>query len=315
DYLSFIRLVRNKSVRLVHVNPSLVPASILRDSIYVFLARLYSKKTFVFFHGWDRDFAETCGQGFWGLFLRRILKADAIAVLANEFKSKLLDWEYKGKILNETMLVGETLFNYEISEAVDKNTNSPKVLFLSRIEETKGIYQTIDACKILRGKYSGLKLIVAGNGSIEKQVRDQCSGEEWIEFTGYVRGEQKKELYYTSDLYLFPTYYPEGMPNSVLEAMATGLPVVTRPVGGLADFFDTDKMGALTDSLDPEVIAAECDRLLADPAKMNEISLYNIQYAHDRFLVSNVARRLVSIYNSLIEEKQQSTVTAKSVNA
>ncbi|MGH1366128.1 MAG: glycosyltransferase family 4 protein [Calditrichia bacterium] len=312
DYVRYVKILRNDSIDLVHSNPSLNPAGLIRDSIFILLAYLYKKKTFVFFHGWHVDFAKKCGHFPWRLFLKFLLKADASAVLANEFKQVLKSWDYERPVYLETTFVDKDLFAF-IEQSKNDNNNStkqkkPVILFLSRLERKKGIFETIETCRILKRSYPDLQLIVAGNGSVEKEVRDFCAGITWIQFPGYISGVDKYRVYQRADLYLFPTYYPEGMPTSVLEAMAAGLPVVTRPVAGLADFFDAGKMGALTDSLEPKVLAGECDRLLSSPTKMVEVGHYNSDYARKHFLAENVAKRLRKIYKEVAKINENASL-------
>jgi len=58
---------------------------------------------------------------------------------------------------------------------------------------------------------------------------------ECVKFLGYVRGPNKVDALENNDIYCFPSYFGEGMPNSVLEALAFGMPVITCCVGGLTD--------------------------------------------------------------------------------
>jgi len=71
--------------------------------------------------------------------------------------------------------------------------------------------------------------------------------------------------------------------------MAFGLPVITRPVGGLKDFFENDKMGYMIENLDPKEYAAQIEQLIKDVYKANEISDYNKQYAKKHFMASKIA--------------------------
>src|SRR5690554_8211066 len=79
------------------------------------------------------------------------------------------------------------------------------------------------------------------------------------------------------------------MPTSVLEAMAFGLPIISRPVGGLVDFFEEDKMGYLIESLDPKEYADKIVQLLENNQKMKEIGIYVHIYAKKHFMDSKVA--------------------------
>lgn len=82
------------------------------------------------------------------------------------------------------------------------------------------------------------------------------------------------------------------MPTSVLEAMAFGLPVVTRPVGGLVDFFEDGKMGYLVESLDATDFAEKVLDLIEGIDKARAMSVYNWGYARQHFLASKVAKEL-----------------------
>ena len=115
-------------------------------------------------------------------------------------------------------------------------------------------------------------------------------------FTGHLDEAARAAAYRRADIFLFPTCFGEGMPNAILEAMAFGLPVVTRAVGGIRDFFEDGRMGFVTESRSPAVIAGLIERLIADPALRESVGRYNREYAQRRFAASVVAARLLEIY-------------------
>jgi glycosyltransferase involved in cell wall biosynthesis len=119
-----------------------------------------------------------------------------------------------------------------------------------------------------------------------------------VEVVGYVRDEAKRALFMSHHVYCFPSEYKEGMPNSVLEAMALGMPIVTCPVGGLADFFEDGRMGWLVPGRDAARVAAKLESLAGDRAGAAAMAAYNHAYAVRRFLAPDVARRLGEIYLS-----------------
>ena len=113
--------------------------------------------------------------------------------------------------------------------------------------------------------------------------------------------EEKRKVFDASDVYLFPSH-EEGMPISVLEAMAFGLPIVTRPVGALKDFFEDGKHGFITESRSPEILASLLEKLISNKKLRHDISNYNFHYARTRFLASKVSKRLENIYSSLLSK-------------
>ena len=77
------------------------------------------------------------------------------------------------------------------------------------------------------------------------------------------------------------------------------MPVVTCPVGGIADFFKDGTMGYLVESKSPEAVAKQLELLIQDREKMLKICQYNYQYVQDNFLASKVANKLTEIYLSV----------------
>ena len=133
----------------------------------------------------------------------------------------------------------------------------------------------------------------AKNYVLRKELKD-------IKFVGYVKGKEQKNVYNNSDFYLFPTTHGEGIPISVLEAMAFGLPVVTRSVGGLKDFFKNGKMGFITESKNPKIFAKFIEKMILDIDLRYKIGLYNYKYAREYFLSSKVAKHLEDIWEKVL---------------
>lgn len=302
DYWRFLlRLLKGK-YDLIHVNPSLRGKAVLRDGMFLLIAKFLRRPVLVFVHGWDSDFEQTL-RGFHGFLFRVIyFRADAFIVLAREFMAHLQTMGYHKAIFVETTVVGDEILdrgspNIRKASADHRKFN---ILFLARIEKTKGVYEAIGAYQILKAKYAGVSLVIAGDG------QDRAGAQEWVRgigltdvsFIGHVVAEEKGTAFENADIYLLPSY-SEGMPTTITEAMAYGLPVVTRPVGGVADFFENGRMGFATDSLDPAEFAGLLESLLTNEALRKEISLYNRQYARSNFSASSRAGHLKNIYRTV----------------
>ena len=87
------------------------------------------------------------------------------------------------------------------------------------------------------------------------------------------------------------------MPTSVLEAMAFGMPVVTRPVGGLCDFFENGKMGFLCSGKEPQEIASALESIISNKRKLLEMVQYNNLYAKTHFIAPIVAQNIANFYH------------------
>lgn len=307
DYLAFAKMIKSNNYDLVLLNPSLNLKSIFRDAIFCQITKKYQKPFVIFFRGWDRKFEKFIENYFLTPFKSIFFTANAMLTLGNEFSEKLREWGYLSPIYLETTAVDNALLNGFSQENIYQKFNQPKekftILFLSRIEKSKGIIEVIDTFQILNQKYSHLELIIAGEGDYLTTIQEYVvrKGLHDVKFTGHVIDSAKKEIFEQADLFFFPTNHGEGMPNSLLEALAFGLPVITCPVGGISDFFENEKMGFYVDGLAPEKIASQIEKLIENPNLRLEMSLYNHEYAHKNFLAADVALRLEKIYRQIGE--------------
>ncbi len=260
DNWNFHKKLRKNNYDIVHLNPSLGWKAVLRDGVLLLIAKHLKHKIIVFFHGWNEAFEESMKRRYVKLFGYVYSKTDAFIVLGSQFREKLIEMGCKNEIYILTTAVEDNLCarsRIETKREIkNKNENRFNILFLSRIEKAKGIYEAIEAYTILKAKFPFVKMTIAGDGSELKAVKEyvKSNNVRAVEFAGYVRGKDKGKVFADADIYLFPTY-GEGMPLSALEAMAFGLPIVTRPVGGIKDFFKNGKMGFITERLEPQVLA------------------------------------------------------------
>lgn len=306
DYWRFWRKLRNTDYDIVHLNPSLTPKAITRDAVFLLIAKVLGKKVLVFMLGWDFKCEQIIRRYFLTLFRFVYFKADAFVVPASEFRHKLKDMGYHKRIFLKTTAVDDIFLAYR-NIASDGNSSDSEerkfnILFLSRVEKTKGVYEVIDTYRILKARHPKLFLTIAGNGaeldSVIKYARNL--GIQDIKFPGFVEIETKTTLFKQADVYFFPSY-SEGMPISVLEAMALGLPIVTRPVGGIRDFFENGKMGFITDSLSPDDFAPLLEKLIENPHLQRQIGQFNRRFAKKHFAASVVTGRIEDIYRKLLK--------------
>ena len=240
------------------------------------------------------------------LIKKNILSADCYIVLSSHFKKKLIEWGVKVPIHIETTAIDEKLLkNFKIENKIKniKNSTSTKILFLARIEKKKGIYETIEAIKILLERGNNIEFTIAGDGNELKKIRKYIKEDKVlnnkVDILGYVRGIKKTKVFSLNHIYCLPTY-SEGMPTSILEAMAFGMPVVTTPVGGLIDFFIDSEMGCFIKKNEPYTIADQIEEIMFNKDKIIDTAIYNHKYATKRFLASKVSKRVKEIYKNTI---------------
>jgi glycosyltransferase involved in cell wall biosynthesis len=309
DYALFHRKV-SRGTRAVVINSSLGTGGFFRDGLYFLLAPVQVRKV-VFFRGWNPFFQQKIDKlaGLKAWLNRTFLTADHIIVLSSEFREKLRQWGYTGPVSLGSTIVDEQLLEGEdfqsLSRARTENEN-PTILYLGNISRAKGVREVLQAYELLHGQDSlkHLKCVMAGEGAMLDELKDQAAARHLnIQFPGYVRREQKTAAFKNAHIYVFPSAH-EGMPTSVLEAMAFGLPVITTRVGGVPDFFDDGRMGLFLDNQKPAHIAEKIQYLLDRPELMRQMSEYNYHYAREHFYAGKVAKWFKGIIESVSEKRK-----------
>ena len=313
DYIYYIKEVGRGSYDLVHINPSLNMKGIIRDGVFILLGRFFRKKVIVFFRGWDSRFERVLEKYLLWLFYAVYDNADAFILLGDDFKRTMQKWGFRQPMYIETTVISDdTLRPFDVRNAIKKRSEGRrfKVLFLARLVREKGMYEAVDSVSLLQKKYDNIDLIIAGDGKDLEEIKEYVKMKNIsnVFFPGYVVGAAKINLYEEASVYFLPTYYQEGMPNSVVEAMAFGLPVVTRPVGGIKDFFKNGKTGFFTESKDPRAFSDYIEKLYLDKGLRETMSFFNHNYAQERFMASKVAKRLEGIYSDVLQHQDKDRV-------
>ena len=305
DYLYFVIRLFDFRIKLVQTSTALGEKSVKRDGLYILLSKLFNKKVIVFYRGWDINYENKINNFF--IFRKIFLKTSASIVLSR-YQYEWLQGRKVQKIYKGTTSVDDVMIdkinNEVITDKYSDTTNRKiNLLFLARLEKEKGIFELIDAFNNLTDslKYN---LIIAGSGRAEDKVRRKVDEYKMpnVTFEGFVENEKKIAVYTRADLYIFPSY-TEGMPNSVLEAMAFGLPVLTTKVGGLVDFFEEGKNGFYLEKYSSDSIVEKTNNIVINKELMLEIALNNHRYAKEHFLASEVSKRNMEIFNEVINEE------------
>jgi glycosyltransferase involved in cell wall biosynthesis len=142
---------------------------------------------------------------------------------------------------------------------------NPTVLFMGRVGDRKGIFDLVEAWPAVLQRVPHARLRVGGDGDLDGlRARLSALGiQESVEVMGWVSGDDRLGAYAESDVYCLPSY-AEGLPVSVLEAMASGLAVVGTDVDGFPDAIVEGETGFMMKPGDRTTLADRLARLLED---------------------------------------------------
>ncbi len=305
DYLLFKKRLSQNDIGLVQTTTSLGFNTIIRDGMFIRYAGKRGVKTLVFFRGWDDSATQKVEKKYFKLFKFFFSGVDKFITLSQKAKTDLQKWGFNQDISVETTLVDKKLLEevdeFSIVEKYACMKNTCNLLFLSRVERRKGIYELLEAFKVLSkniGLVGKINLSICGDGMELDRVERWIQSENLtnIRLQGFVSGDAKKKAFDNAHLFIFPSY-GEGMPNAVLEAMGFGLPVVSTPVGGVVDFFSPGKNGYYISIGDVHDIVVKIKKLLHDKGALSAMALHNYRLAQDCFRSDKVAKRMELIFD------------------
>lgn len=188
----------------------------------------------------------------------------------------------------------------------ESDARSLKVIFTARMVKEKGTLILIEAAESLRKKYEGqVEFWLCGglsknpNAITEDELRARCDGHyiQWLGFRTDV-----KELLQQAHIVVFPSYYREGVPKSLIEATAIGRPIITTNSIGCKDTVEDGYNGFLVPIKDSKAVADKLEILLNDEALRKEMGKNSRKIAERDFSLANVIQKHLQIYQEVIKD-------------
>lgn len=244
SYFQFLGYLVADRHELIHIHTS-ANRSFFRKSIFLITAKIFGKKVILHLHS----------SKFYEFFLteqpilRRYIKwifsmSDNLVVLCT-------DWENKIRSAYPTVEVRkiENPVSFEMLPKKKQvlNTKTLKLLFVGFFIKSKGIEDLLELAKRLKENSIDVCISLAGKGELESYIKaeiDEFELDTHINLLGWVSGKTKHNAYLNADVFILPSY-KEGMPMSILEAMAYGIPSISTRIAGIPDIIIEGKNGFL----------------------------------------------------------------------
>ncbi|TVP76099.1 MAG: glycosyltransferase family 1 protein [Puniceicoccaceae bacterium] len=169
-------------------------------------------------------------------------------------------------------------------------------LLIARMIEAKGVREFARAARLVKGRFPDAKFILAGpldinSGAITRAEIAGWEREGIIEYAG--EQPDVRPFLARAEVYVLPSYYFEGVPRSILEALAMGKPVITTDWRGCRDTVEPGVNGFLVPPRDAEALALAMECFLQDPALSALLGSASRQMAEEKFDVSIVNRTMM----------------------
>ena len=297
--------VCRKQIDAVHINPSLDMKSVIRDGLILLALRLVNyRHTLVYFHGWETVLEQKIAgkKLFRKLFVWLLNSAALILVLSPDFKTALIDMgiDPKKVMTTRTMFDGPSL--NAAQTAVTHQPMRQTIVFMSRFVREKGVHELVEGFATIADAFPMADLVMAGDGPEAEALKKfaiERNLHQRIIFPGYIGGLDKFKLLLDCTIYALPTYYPEGMPVALLEAMGAGKPLLAAKTGVIPYIIHEPDNGIVLDNVTAESVAGALQTLLSNPAYCRETGERNKDYAWNVFEAKSVTAELEATYQKV----------------
>lgn len=303
DVLRFPFLLVRHRPAVVQLNSAFDRNGVLRDMLFVPLARLLGQKVLLKFHGSDLEFLEQA-RGLWRVFQALAVRpAHIVGVLSraeqHAFQQRFprVRFELVKNALDFSRYHTDGGFRNRHGIPADK----PLLLFIARFIQEKGLEDVVRALPLIRRRHD-VHAVFVGDGPARAAGEKLCRSldlEACTVFTGYLPEDDTIDAYSAADLLVFPTYHQEGMPMVIFHSLASGLPVVTTRIRAAADWLRADEHCVFVPPREVPALAEALIDLLDHPDKRIALALRGREVAA-RFSKSAVACEFVGLYQSLL---------------
>lgn len=179
---------------------------------------------------------------------------------------------------------------------------------VAHLADHKGHKYLIEAMSLLKDKLPKVRLIIVGEGPLKLDLSRQVKSfnlEDVVFFLGF--REDIPRILASLDLFVLSSHM-EGLGSSLLEAMATRLPVVATRVGGIPDVVIHGETGLLVPPRNPVALAEAIMDMYSNRERATQMGQKGYEVVHQKFSAEAMASRVIEVYKRLFKEKKMGMV-------
>jgi glycosyltransferase involved in cell wall biosynthesis len=312
---SYFQLILNYIKEVIKFKPNIIQIesssgiSFLKNSTLVLLKFISNAKIILSIHGSGSRFLHFYDGV--PLLLKNyikyvLLKCDAIRLLSNKWMQPFI-MKFKLNYKNIFSIPNgiETSFINRKQNKLDFGNNII-ILYLGWIGKKKGTFDLLTVTEILKEKAYNFKILLVGPEMKEgnrKLINDTIRNKGLknnIKLFKEVKYDKVYLFYNSADIFILPSY-TEGFPLCILEAMASGLPIVSTNVGAIPEVVEEGKNGFLFEPGDIDTIISKIEFLINNKNLRDEIRHNNIEKVKNEFSVDRQVNKFKNLYINLLK--------------
>lgn len=202
--------------------------------------------------------------------------------------------------------VDVTRFTQNCSSKLSEKDGIVRVLFVGGLDPfRKGVYDLLDAITLVIQEDSKIRFVISGSeGSFEPIMRrwHELKLERYIEFIGWISEGKKVEIYQSADILVLPSHN-EGLPYVIIEALASGLPIIASSVGGIPEVIRHGENGYIIKPGDSQSLAKYILLLASKPELRKIIGKRNRERALEYYSLGAAFSQLEKLFDEVTEDR------------
>ncbi len=244
----------------------------------------------------------------WSPLLSYILDAFDTTIAVSDVPARPL----KEKTSKEVLIVPNGIdlrtFNHKVKgqKGLRHAKDEVIILFLGRLDKRKGVIYLIKAFEKLRKTTPNARLLIAGKGTELENLKSYVKRKKLsdVEFLGFIPEEEKPSLYASCDIYCSPAIYGESFGIVLVEAMATGKPVVSTAIPGHKSAIKDRGRLLLAQPKDINDLAEKLEILCKYKDLRKSFGKWGVEAAQE-FSWDRITERLIEIYEETLDRRNQ----------
>jgi glycosyltransferase involved in cell wall biosynthesis len=300
-----VRLKLQGRVDVLHINVS-YRGSVARKFIYVVLGRALGISSLIHLHGSQFDvFFRGLPRPGKALVRWMFRRASHVVVLGEYWRGFVTDTvgvstENVSIICNGVPARPPRIAASASAARAEKAV--PHILFLGRLGARKGVPELVKALAHPAMKNIAWRATLAGDGEVEavrKEV-EACGLADRVAIPGWLGPDQVEQALASADIYVLPSHH-EGLPVSILEALARAIPVVATPVGAIPEFLTDGQSALILPAGDVDGLALALGRLASSAELRRAIGASGHQVFRNNFDLEIVSGKFLALYRAMLK--------------
>jgi glycosyltransferase involved in cell wall biosynthesis len=325
---------RGLSVRMVHCNGRAdwravrqIEEYIQEDGIEIVHTHGYKADLYGYLAAWrcHKPVVATCHNwvggtaalGIYNHLDRMVLKKfDGLAAVSDAVAHRLLAFGVPAEKI-KTIANGIDVPAFEHAQPLPllKAEGSTVVGVVARLDLKKGFEYLLQAARELRKQFADLKIVIAGEGPDRDKI-EHIVQQYGLQSSVVLAGQQSNmpAVYAAMDIFVLPSLN-EGLPMTLLEAMAASKPVIATRVGAIPSVINDGKNGLLVNAKDPESLRNAIASLLSDPERCQRMGDQAHAWVRQNYTSEAMALKYREMYEEVLGEPSPSAISAQQMDS